>query len=184
MGNTHAEHAPYGCYPAAGEDQWIAICVTSDAQWASLRRLMGGPDWAMSAELDRGASRVRRRAELDDALGGWTSAQEPRELAARLQAQGIAAGAVLNNRQLLDDPHLGERGFFVEIDEPDLGVKRYPGQAIRMSADPARDWTPSPVLGEHTREVLGDLLGFADDYIEGLEAREAIGIWRELTTPT
>jgi crotonobetainyl-CoA:carnitine CoA-transferase CaiB-like acyl-CoA transferase len=65
---------------------------------------------------------VLRRAELDHSLAEWTSGQDPRELAVRLQAGGIAAGAVLNNRQLLDDPHLGQRGFFVEIEEPDLGV--------------------------------------------------------------
>ena len=182
VGNTHPEHAPYGCYPAAGDDQWIAICVTSDDQWDSIRRLMGEPEWAMSAELNHDAGRVSHRAELDDALGGWTSSQEPRELAASLQARGIAAGPVLNNRQLLDDPHLSERGFFVEIEEPDLGVKRYPGQAIRLSANAAGDWTPSPRLGEHTREVLADLLGLSDEHINGLEAREDIGVWRELAT--
>ncbi len=184
IGNTHPEHAPHGCYPAAGDDQWIAICVTSDEQWSSLRTLMDEPAWGMSAELDHATGRVDRRAEIDHALGAWTSGHEPSELAARLQARGIAAGAVLNNRQLLNDPHLGERGFFAEIEEPDVGVKRYPGQAIRMSADPPRDWRPSPRLGEHTLETLGELLGMSDGHIEGLEARETIGVWREQDAPT
>jgi crotonobetainyl-CoA:carnitine CoA-transferase CaiB-like acyl-CoA transferase len=184
VGNTHPDHAPYGCYPAAGEDQWVAVCVTSDEQWSSLRKLMCEPEWAMINELDRGAGRVDHRAKIDDALGAWTSRQEPSELAARLQARGIAAGAVLNNRQLLDDPHLNERGYFVEIDEPELGLKRYPGQAVHLSSDPAGDWTPSPYLGQHTRELLRDLLGLADENIRSLEAKEAIGIWQELVTPT
>ncbi|MCL0029313.1 CoA transferase [Dehalococcoidia bacterium] len=178
IGNSHPQHAPYGCYPATGDDQWIAICVTSDEQWASLRTLMDEPDWAMGSDLDHAAGRVGRRAELDNAVAAWSSTQRSQELASRLQSRGIAAGAVLNNRQLLNDPHLGERGFFVEIDEPDVGVKRYPGQAIGLSADPSREWKPSPRSGEHTVETLSELLGMSAGHIKGLEAREIIGSWR------
>ncbi|MCY4653321.1 MAG: CoA transferase [Dehalococcoidia bacterium] len=180
VGNAHPEHAPYGVYPARGEDEWIAICVTSDAQWSDLCRLMGSPELADSDEFSDESSRRRNFRVLDDIIALWTRERDASELASALQSIGVAAGRVSKNFQLLADPHLDERGFFVEIEEPDVGPKIYPGQAIRMDGMDRASWIPSARLGEHTQEILNELLGMNHARISQLEQDGTVGIFREI----
>ena len=179
VGNSHPEHAPYGVYPARGEDEWIAICVRSDTQWRELCRLMGRPELADSRDYSEEPLRRRNMTTLDDMVARWTSDRDGAELAASLQSVGIAAGRAAKNYQLLADPHLDERGFFVEIEEPDVGPKIYPGQAVRMAGMDRASWIPSARLGEHTEKVLNELLGMNPAQIDDLEQNETIGIFRE-----
>jgi crotonobetainyl-CoA:carnitine CoA-transferase CaiB-like acyl-CoA transferase len=93
----------------------------------------------------------------------------------RLQAAGVAAGAVLDARDLANDPNLAARGFFREIAAPEVGPKLYAGQPIRLSATPPRVGSPAPTLGQHNDEVLRDVLGLTTAEIDGLRARGLIG---------
>ena len=174
-GNTHPDHAPYGVYPTDVDDQWIAICVTSDDQWAILQKLMGNSEGA-DARFANSKSRVTHRAKLDVLVSQWTVQHDSHELTQKLQEHEIAAGAAVKNWQMLEDPHMNQRGFIMDIEEPDLGVKRYPGQAIRLSSTPATDKNPSPRLGEHSRQLLGDLLAKSDAEIDRLANHGIIGL--------
>ncbi len=174
VGNSHPEHAPYGVYPARGEDEWIAICVMSDGEWEEMRRLMGRPE---SAEFSRSSARRRNARRLDALVAEWTREQDGAELASKLQAVGVAAGRAAKNYQLLADPHLNERGFFVELEEPDVGRKVYPGQAIRMDSVGRSAWFPSARLGEHTERIMVGLLGMDRARVADMEREEIIGIF-------
>lgn len=178
IGNTHPNHAPYGVYPCSDDDQWIAICVTSDNQWAILQKLMGNSD-GDDSRFASSASRVSHRAELDELVGQWSVKHDSRELTVTLQSLSIAAGAAVNNWQMLEDPHMNQRGFMMDIDEPDLGVKRYPGQAIRLSSTPATKQNPSPQLGEHTRQLLHNLLSMSNAEIDRHAEHGIIGLMKE-----
>ncbi len=178
IGNTHPDHAPYGVYPCSDDDQWIAICVTSDDQWAILQKLMGNSD-GDDSRFASSASRVSHRAELDELVGQWSVKHDSRELTVTLQSLNIAAGAAVNNWQMLEDPHMNQRGFMMDIDEPDLGVKRYPGQAIRLSSTPATKQNPSPQLGEHTRQLLHNLLSMSNAEIDRHAEHGIIGLMKE-----
>jgi crotonobetainyl-CoA:carnitine CoA-transferase CaiB-like acyl-CoA transferase len=178
IGNTHPNHAPYGVYPCSDDDQWIAICVTSDDQWAILQKLMGNSD-GDDSRFASSASRVSHRAELDELVGQWSVKHDSRELTVTLQSLSIAAGAAVNNWQMLEDPHMNQRGFMMDIDEPDLGVKRYPGQAIRLSSTPATKQNPSPQLGEHTRQLLHNLLSMSNTEIDRHAEHGIIGLMEE-----
>jgi len=178
IGNTHPDHAPYGVYPCSDDDQWIAICVTSDNQWAILQKLMGNSD-GDDSRFASSASRVSHRAELDELVGQWSVKHDSRELTVTLQRLNIAAGAAVNNWQMLEDPHMNQRGFMMDIDEPDLGVKRYPGQAIRLSSTPATKQNPSPQLGEHTRQLLHNLLSMSNAEIDRHAEHGIIGLMKE-----
>jgi crotonobetainyl-CoA:carnitine CoA-transferase CaiB-like acyl-CoA transferase len=179
VGNTHPDHAPYGVYPTDGDDQWLAICVTSDDQWTILQELMGSPDWVSDVRFADSKSRVTHRVELDKLLSQWTAKHDSRELTSTLQERGIAAGAALKNWQMLEDPHMNQRGFMMDIEEPDMGVKRYPGQAIRLSSTPATHQNPSPRMGEHTRVLLNSLLSMSDAEINGLANQGIVGTMDE-----
>ncbi len=179
VGNSHPEHAPYGVYPAKGEDEWIAICVMSDSEWGRMCELMGRSEMADSTEFSDSSARRRNAESLDAIVAEWTRQQDGAELAATLQSVGIAAGRAAKNYQLLADPHLNARGFFVEIEEPDMGAKIYPGQAITMPGMDRSSWIPSARLGEHTERTLNELLGMSDVRIARLEQAETIGIFRD-----
>ena len=171
-GNAHPDGgAPSGAYPAAGDDEWVAVCVSSDEEWSRLRALLAADG------VDAPPSRDARTA--DAALSHWTRRRDAGEAASTLQKIGVAAGRASKNWQLLADPHLNARGFFVEIEEPDVGAKKYPGQPIRSASLRISDWKPSARLGEHTERVLSALLGKDPARIGRLEAREVIGLFRE-----
>ena len=140
---------------------------------------MGRPELADSRDYSEEPLRRRNMTTLDDMVARWTSDRDGAELAASLQSVGIAAGRAAKNYQLLADPHLDERGFFVEIEEPDVGPKIYPGQAVRMAGMDRASWIPSARLGEHTEKVLNELLGINTAQIDDLEQNETIGIFRE-----
>ena len=80
---------------------------------------------------------------------------------------------------MLDDVHLNARGFFVELEEPDVGRKKYPGQAIIMDGLRKSDWIPTHRLGEHSEHIARDILGMSPRQIGQLESNETIGVFRE-----
>jgi crotonobetainyl-CoA:carnitine CoA-transferase CaiB-like acyl-CoA transferase len=166
IGNEHPTFAPHGAYPCAGEDQWIAISVHDDVEWRILMSEVGRAD--LGSALGTSAGRRRRREEIDDILGRWTSRQDKWELARRLQAKGVRAAPVSDGRDLALDEDLLAAGFFVERDHPAAGCHRYPGVPIGGLAlqGPTE---PAPGFGAHTREVLHVWLGLDDEQLDALE---------------
>ena len=138
---------------------------------------MGSPELADSDEYADESARRRNSERLDGIVARWTREHDAAQLAESLQSVGIAAGRASKNYQLLADPHLNERGFFVEIQEPDVGPKIYPGQAIRMPGMDRASWIPSARLGEHTQQILTELLGMKPARIANLEQNETIGLF-------
>jgi crotonobetainyl-CoA:carnitine CoA-transferase CaiB-like acyl-CoA transferase len=89
--------------------------------------------------------------------------------------KGVAAGAVLDDRDALNDSHLQERGFFQELTHPDAGTHRYPGIMWKMSKTPNAIRTPPYCLGEHNEYVYKQLLGVSDEDYAQLEKEGHIG---------
>lgn len=173
-GNRDERGVPHGVYPCRGEDRWIAIAVFSDPEWRLLRRVMGNPAFSEDPRFDSVAGRRAHENELDDYLGRWTRDQEAHELAASLQAEGVEAGPVQTYDDLLGDPQLAHRRHFEPLQHSHLGEMQFEHYGIRLSEAPPRLEVPGPDLGEHTREVLGELLGFDDAEIERLVAAEIL----------
>jgi crotonobetainyl-CoA:carnitine CoA-transferase CaiB-like acyl-CoA transferase len=88
-------------------------------------------------------------------------------------APGPPCGAVLDTGEILDDPHLNARGSIATIDHPTRGRFRLPGCPVRLSASPAVTAAP-PLAGEHTAEVLAEVLGLSKDDVAALQQRGAI----------
>ena len=179
VGNSHPVHAPYGVYPAAGDDNWVAVCVQSDAEWRELCGLMGRPELVRDPRFREESLRRSNRDQVDSIVSDWSRSLDAERIASEAQSAGIAAGRVAKNWQMLADVHLNARGFFVELVEPDVGRKKYPGQAIMVEGLRKSDWKPSARLGEHSEQVVSDILGMTRRQIERLESDETIGIFRE-----
>ena len=159
QGNSHPQHAPHGVYPCRGDDNWLAIAVTCQEHWHALCSVMGQSSLAEDRCFSDEAARKQNEAELNEIIACYTKQRDANEMMNALQASGVPAGAVHKSVDMLNDPHLRERDFFVTLDEPDVGLKTYPGQAIITGGLPKQDWRPSARLGAHNEIILSDLLG-------------------------
>jgi crotonobetainyl-CoA:carnitine CoA-transferase CaiB-like acyl-CoA transferase len=173
-GNRVAHMAPHGVFRAAGEDRWLAVAVEDDAAWARLARVLGRPELADDPRYGSLAARKRHEDELEALLTEWTAGRTPEEATATLQAAGIAAFVAARNRDLAEDAHLHARGFHVELEHPEVGVRRHLGVPWRMSASDCRVRRPAPCLGADTDAVLRDVCGYAADEITALRAAGAL----------
>lgn len=169
-GNRNPFHCPHGCYRCYGEDRWCVIDVTSDDEWKSLAQLMGRMDLVNDPDLNSLSGRRSRARELDDVISQWTIMRSPREVMEACQESGVPAGIVANGEDIANDPNLNSRGFFVDTDHPKQPGLKLPGVAVHLSRTPGAVRMPAPLLGQHTDEVLGRILGMELTEIESLKA--------------
>ena len=151
--------------------------MRDEAEWHALCEELGADGLAADPGLGSAAGRLARHDELDERLAGYTGRRGRRELMAALQARGVIAAALLDGAEVLNDPHLRARDTFEWVD---VGTppRPYPSQRAlpaRFDGFEPRPAGPAPRLGEHNREVLGDLLGLAEPELERLEAEGIIG---------
>lgn len=163
-GNRHPVFAPQGCYPALGEDRWVALSVRSDAEWAAVAGLMGRRDLLADTRLATAAGRRALHDALDAAIAGWTIQRPAETTAACLQARGIAATPTLEPAEVLADPHLAERRFISRVERLDgSGTLSAPGVPWLIDGQRPNASRRPPRLGEDNRAILQGLLGLADD---------------------
>jgi benzylsuccinate CoA-transferase BbsF subunit len=175
QGNHSPYFAPYNTYSCAGEDRWLAIAVSMDEEWRSLAEIVGGPELAADPQYAGNQDRLQNQDQLDRLIAAWTSDREMYDICWQLQNAGVPASPVLQGPDLLEDPHYRDRGTFNEVDHPQVGPKRYPGFAWRMSATPGQVRWPSPTLGQHNSQIYSQLLGLSKNEIEELEREGVIG---------
>lgn len=174
-GNRHPWAAPHGVYRCQGTDEWVALAVFNDDEFARLCAVMGRPELAQDERFATLLARKRNERQLDEIIGAWTVGLSKREVTARLQAAGIAAAPVMTARDLLDDPHLTARGFFKRVYREDLGYMRVPGLPLRFRRLEEAPAVAAPKLGEHNEHVLRCLLGLTEQEITPLHEEQVVG---------
>jgi crotonobetainyl-CoA:carnitine CoA-transferase CaiB-like acyl-CoA transferase len=172
MGNRHPDAAPHGVYRTLGDKRWIGIAIYSDSEWESLKSVMGNPPWAQDPKFASKEGRLANQDELDDMIESWTSRLDGKEIMEKLAANGIRAGMVLNAKDLLEDPQMKARGHWVYLDHPEMGISAYNGSPVHMSKTPAQFKTSAPLLGQHTEEVMKEILNMSDEEFKQLEAEQ------------
>ncbi len=176
MGNAHPSMAPHGIYPALGDDRWIAIACEDDAQWEALRGVRGSPSGFDDPSFATAAGRLGRREELDARIATWTAAEDPDALMGRLQAAGVPAGVAQRSSELLADPQLAHRHFFRTLPHSEIGDDPYEGHQYTIRGYDNGPRFAAPCLGEHTFEVLTELLGMSQDEAVEAMATGAVGV--------
>ena len=170
--NGHPKWSPHRCFRCEGDDNWIAIAVTSDQEWRSLLTCTGRADLLEDERFSTTEARVRNRCAAEQIVESWTSQRDPVSAMSALQNAGVPAGAVMSMAEVLDDPHYGERGFFVDVDYS-AGVGKHPslGFPWKFSDTPASIRRPTPRFGEHTAEVLREIANLDEGKIARLFER-------------
>ncbi len=163
--------APHNTYPCAGEDRWIAIAVMDDGEWTALVEAMGSPEWAAEERFATNAGRLANQDELDERIGLWTTELTDYEAMHILQAVGVRAGVCQHASDKLErDPQLAARGWWHRLPHGELGESVFDGVVPVLSRTPGSLRSASPLLGEHTREVMVDVLGMSEKEYAGYEA--------------
>lgn len=170
-GNLGEWNAPEGLYACAGDDEWCAISVRTDAEWQRLLAVIDRPDLAADADLAQLAGRQARRTEVEVALQAYASARQPEDVVTALQAVGIAAGTMLRPTEFKSDPQFCARDFVKSLSHPGFEGP-VPTEGVPVQS---RHWAdvplaPAPYQGEHTREIAANLLGMNVQQIEALIA--------------
>lgn len=172
-GNRHDLMAPYGVYPAAGADAWVAIAVDTDAAWVSLCRVMGHAGDPAAAVYASGYSRLRHRHDVDDLLGRWTASWDAEELAGALQEAGVGSYPVVDTYGALNDVQLEHRrdGRFAVDGATITSAEIYTGMPWRFSLTPPQIRSGVKPIGADNALVLQGILGLTDDEMQiGIES--------------
>ena len=175
--SNHSEwppRSPHAIYPAAGEDNWIAIACRNEQDWRALAAVVAEP-WTDDARFAGLEARREHEDALDARLAAWTGERDAFETAARLRAAGVPAAAVARPEDRIDhDPSTAAWGLWPEVTQTEMGRVRVDGLPAHLSET---DWQlerGAPCLGEHNEYVFGDLLGLGSGEVEQLHEEGVI----------
>jgi crotonobetainyl-CoA:carnitine CoA-transferase CaiB-like acyl-CoA transferase len=155
-------------------DMWVSIAVADDDQWRRLAAAIGVPELGTDPRFSTLAARKRNEDELEEIITRWTSQRYAREAEEVLQAAGVPAAIVSTNKDLFEDSHLGQRDFFVELEHPEVGVRRHTGPPWHMGRTPSAVSAPAPILGQDTDDVMTRVLGYSAAEVAKLREAEAL----------
>ena len=177
LGNRDRRRAPHNVYPCLGEDEWVAIAVGDESDWASLCMEMDAADLATDPRFADQASRKLNESALDEIISGWTSIQPADAVERRLLDLGIDAARVAKPyEQFLEpDPLYLATGFVQSVDHPEVGRSWLPGAPWRFSGPEDRQLRPSPCVGQHSFEVFAQELGMSEAEYRSLVERGISG---------
>ncbi|MFV8320488.1 CoA transferase [Mycobacterium sp. 23] len=172
-GNRGQGGALQNIYRCAGDDDWIAVSMCDDRQWASLVNVIGA---LRDQELTGEAGRRERADEIDLALQEWFATQPLDATVELLAAAGVPAAPVGSPSLVTENPQLRARGFFESLVHPRTGPGLYPTPPFALLAG-QRQWLlrPPPTLGEHNEDILRDQCGLTEAELEHLAAGKVIG---------
>ena len=166
MGNAHQNIVPYHVFRAA--DEFLIVAVGNDSQFAKFCEVVGAPEWARDPRFATNPERVRNRDLLVGMISERMRAKPAREWLAVLEPSGVPCGPINSLAQVFDDPQVRHRRMEVRVPHPAAGEMRMVANPIKFSATPIAHEVPPPLLGEHTADVLGGVLGMASGDIERL----------------
>lgn len=166
LGIVHPSIVPYQLFDCRNGQ--MVMAVGNDGQFARLCAALGRPELARDGRYATNVARVKNRDTLIPLLSEIIRREPVKHWIDTLTAAGVPCGPVNDIKQVFEDPHVQHRGMRVEIPHPIAGTIPIVANPVRFSETPVTYGRPPPALGEHTQEVLGDLLRLDADEIREL----------------
>ena len=193
--SQYGQGIPFGkATPRAGNDSgggqpgWIVKCkgwesdpnayvyfITQAAVWGNICDLIGKPEWKEDPDYATPDARLDKIPQIFDTIEGWTKTKTKFEVMEACNPLNIPCGPILSMKELAEEPSLRETGTIVEVDHPTRGTYLTVGNPIKLSDSPS-EVIRSPLLGEHTEEILNEVLGYSDEEVERIRSSGAIGV--------
>jgi formyl-CoA transferase len=171
-GNAHANIVPYQSFQAS--DGWFAIAVGNDRQFVRLCELLGKPELAANEKFATNSTRVQNREEIIALLASIFKMASVAEWLEKLDKAEIPCGPINNFEQVFSMPQVKEREMLVQMEHPTIGALPLVGSPLKMSATPVEYRIPPPLMGEHTEDILMDVLGYSNEKVKELRNRGCV----------
>ncbi len=185
---TFGEATPRaGNASGGGQPGWVVKCkgwetdpnaytyvISQAAAFPALAKAIGRADWLEDPEWNTPEARLPKLEKLFEEIEKWTMTKDKFEVMEILNPLNVPCGPILSMKELAEEPSLRKTGTVVEVDHPTRGKYLTVGNPIKLSDSPA-DVKRSPLLGEHTEEVLKEVLGFSQEEIQKAQSSGAVG---------
>ena len=172
-GNRDPGMSPHGCFPCAGEDEWVAIACATDDEWRTLAALID-PVLVDDARFESLEPRKANEDALEEIIAEWTRDRDRWQVATMLQSAGIAAFPTFTCEDIVEDPHLNARGYIERLPHPAVGTKGHTGIPWRLTRRRNGVRFPAPCLGADTDDTLRNILGYDDERIAALRTADVL----------
>jgi len=171
-GNGHPSIVPYTTYRAS--DQMLAVAVGNDAQFRKFAEVLGHPEWADDTRFAVNSARVGNRGPLDGLIEKALANEAAASWIEKLKAAGIPCGLINSVAQALVAPQTAARAMVEIVQHSTAGAVKMLGIPMKFSATPASVRSAPPTLGQHSDEVLRDMLGYDVARIASLRANGVV----------
>lgn len=173
MGNAHPNTVPYQDFPTA--DGHMILAIGNDSQFAKFCDAAGHPEWSRDERFATNAARVTHRDTLIPCMAEVTRTRSTSEWVSALENLGVPCGPIHTVDQVYQDPQVQARNMTFDMQHPKAGAIPLVASPIRMSHTPVTYRHAPPMLGQHTREVLSEVLGLTDDALNDLTQQGVFG---------
>lgn len=152
------------------DGHWVSVSAATGDAITRMLELVGGDELMNDPDLAHfeGRSRAGNMERIDRRLSEWIGARTSAEVLEEMEAADLVAGSVYDAAMMLADPYFREREAIVEVDDTEVGRMTMPGVVPKLSENPGSVRWAGPRLGQHTREVLGQVLDLSADEVAGL----------------
>ncbi|MES2105270.1 MAG: CaiB/BaiF CoA-transferase family protein [Pseudomonadota bacterium] len=171
-GNAHPNIVPYQTF--ATSDGHIIVAAGNDSQYAKFVQAGGRPELADDPLYFTNPRRVQHRDQLVPLLMGMVQQKTKQEWIDLLESAGVPCGPINNLDEVFDNPQVLARDILVELPHPSAGKVKLVGSPMKLSATPTQASSAPPLLGQHTAQVLGEMLGYDEEKLADLKSRHII----------
>ncbi len=172
IGNSHFVHVPYNSYPTA--DGHLVICVITDNFWQNLKQVVNCPGFD-KPEYDGQPGRLADKEYIDSTLAEIFKQDTTDNWLAKLNEKRIPAAPVNTFSRALADEQVQYRNMVVDLPHPSDKTTKGPGCPIKLSRTNEESFSPAPLLGENTDQLMREVLGYDESTIAELKAGGVIG---------
>ncbi len=172
IGSHNTNESPFAAYRC--QDGYIIIATVGNEHWERFCRAIGKPEWAKDPRYATKGLRWAKKWELAAEIEEITTRYSVKEVGEMMDRERVANSRILNIQQVVEDPHLNARGYFVEVDHPIIGRAKIAGFPFKLSATPGQVERASPLVGEHNELILGKYLDLKKEDVERLRREGAI----------
>lgn len=158
------------------KDGYLALNIPDDIQWGRLCEAMEREDLKDDSRTVDGTSRATHANYIQPLIETWLADKTRAQAVALLEAHGVPSGPVYTAEDVFNDPHIAARHMLVTIDDPVAGPRKFARSPIHLSSAPEIPCEPAPQLGEHTRTILQEVLGYDEAKIERLRDEGVVEI--------
>ena len=174
LGGAHPAITPFQGFQ--GKDgQWVIAAIGNDKLWVLYCELLDRLDLIDHPKFKSNPLRCDNRKELIPILAQEMAKKTAQEWCDLFEKHGIPYSPINNLQQICEDPHIAHRKMLVEIDQPLVGKMQICASPLKLSETPGEVYAPAPMLGQHSEEILREILGFPPERIAQLKAAGVIG---------